>query len=144
MQPQQKKIGKESLTVVSKLFRFFENRLYAWLGLWLKMLLEKGGSIWCQVCIAFVTLRSGYFSDDGKRLCFLDLPWKHYFFKNVVLGMASKHLHSFQMELLLGSSYLVTQSEQGVKLYRIYLHDNHNPLYYQRKKSCSILKGEGG
>ena len=35
-----------------------------------------------------------FFFDDGNRFCFLDLPWKPYFFKNVVFGMASKHLHS--------------------------------------------------
>lgn len=41
------------------------------------------------------------------------------FYKNVVFGMASKHLHSPSMELLLGSSHLVTQNGQGVKPYYI-------------------------
>lgn len=52
------------------------------------------------------------------------------FYKNVVFGMASKHLHSPSMELLLGSSHLVAQNGQGVKRYYIDLHDNLNPLNY--------------
>lgn len=52
------------------------------------------------------------------------------FYKNVLLGMASKHLHSPSVELLLGSSHLVTQNGQGVKPYYIDLHDSLNPLNY--------------
>lgn len=51
------------------------------------------------------------------------------FYKNVVFGMASKHLHSPSPELLLGSSHLVAQNVQGVKPSYIDLRDNLNPLH---------------
>lgn len=85
-----------------------------------------------QICIAFVMLhtRAFFFFLWWQESLLPGFAMQTLFYKNVVFGMASKHLHSPSMELLLGSSHLVAQNGQGVKRYYIDLHDNLNPLNY--------------